>query len=258
MGYFEKLEHAPADLTWNLPEQKQGTINLVGGNSKSFRTEVKISEFVAENYPVKSVFTVLPDALSSSLPSLPNLRFLSSTESGSFASADELTESLNSADYNLLLGDFSKNSITRTAVKTAVERTKAPTLITRDAVDLLTEAGPERLLMNENLLFFASLSQLQKLLRAVYYPKVLLLSSSLPQITEVLHKFTLSYPVRLITLASGQLLLAENGEIKAISLDKPGLPPISLWGGEAAAKITALNLFSPGQFFAATLSALNS
>lgn len=258
MGYFEKLEHSPADLTWNLPEQKQGTINLVGGNSKSFRTEVKISEFIAENYPVKSVFTVLPDALSSSLPSLSNLRFLSSTESGSFASADELTESLNSADFSLLLGDFSKNSITCTALRTAVKNTNTPTLITRDAVDLLTEAGPEHLLLNENLLFFASLSQLQKLLRAVFYPKVLLLSSSLPQIAEVLHKFTLSYPIRIVTLASGQILLAENGQVKAISLEKTGLTPLSIWGGEAAAKVAVLNLFSPGQFFAATLSALKS
>ena len=46
MDYFEKIEKKPSDdLSWNIPEQKRGTVNIIGGNSQNFRTEVKIAEF---------------------------------------------------------------------------------------------------------------------------------------------------------------------------------------------------------------------
>ena len=133
-----------------------------------------------------------------------------------------------------------------------------PTLITRDSVDVLAENLSEQTLMNENLMFLASMPQLIKIFRAVYYPKMILLSQSLVQVAEALHKFTLSYPASIITLHNGQILLAKNGLVKAVPLEKTNYTPLSIWQGELAAKIVAMNLYNPDQFLDATISAIFS
>lgn len=257
MEYFEKVENKPSgDLEWNIPEQKFGTVNIIGGNSQNFRTPVKISEFLIGKYPVETLRTVLPDALKDKLPEMPNFVFLKSTNSGSFLDAEELESCFGSADFNILIGDLSKNTETMKAVRSASEIAASPLLITRDAVDLIAENGPEKLLMNEKIIFFASMPQLIKLLRAVYYPKMLLLSQSLVQVVEVLHKFTLSYPVSIITLHSDQILVAKNGIVKSVPLEKTGYSAFMVWGGELAAKITAMNLYNPENFLDATIFSL--
>lgn len=257
MDYFMRVEKGNyEDLTWNIPEQKQGIVNVIGGNSQNFRTEVRTAEFITVNYPIKEVRLVLPNALKNNLPDLPNLVFLPSTDSGSFNESQELNDVFNSADFNLLLGDLSKNSVTGTAVAGACRRSEKMTLLTRDAVDIVADNDPERTLMNENLFFFTSMAQLQKLLRAVYYPKMLLLTQSLVQVSEVLHKFTLSYPVKLVTLHDGQILLAENGTVRVVSIEESGYSPVTIWSGELAAKITVLNLFNPNNFLPASTTAV--
>lgn len=257
MDYFTRVEKGNyEDLTWNIPEQKQGIVNIIGGNSQNFRTEVRTAEFITANYPVKEVRLVLPNALKNNLPDLPNLVFLPSTDSGSFNESQELSDVFNSADFNLLLGDLSKNSVTGTAVASACRRSEKMALLTRDTVDILSDNGPERTLMNENLIFFTSMAQLQKLLRAVYYPKMLLLTQSLVQVSEVLHKFTLSYPVKLVTLHDGQILLAENGIIRVVSIKESSYSPVTIWSGELAAKMTVLNLFNPNNFIQASITAI--
>jgi hypothetical protein len=259
MDYFEKIEEKPGDdMFWNVPEKKQGTVNVVGGNTQSFRTEIKVSEFLASQYPIENLNVVLPDVLKNQLPTLPNFRFLKSTDSGSFMDEKELLEVINSADYNLVLGDMSKNTVTGKALASACHFAEKPLILTRDAVDLLINNQPEKNLMNENIVYFASMAQLQKLLRAVYYPKMLLLSQSLVQAADVLHKFTLSYPISIITLHNEQVLVAKNGAVKAVSLEKTGYSPIMFWHGELAAKILALNLYNPERFMDATISAIFS
>ena len=264
MDYFTKIEAKPKDdLTWNIPEKKQGVVNIIGGNSRSFKTEVKVAEFLSEKYPVETVNLVLPDSLKNSLPTLSNFLFLPSTESGSFAESQELIDVFNEADFNLVLGDFSKNSITKNAVASAYKSSDNSgagkmCLITRDAVEVIADTEPERILMNENLILLASMPQLIKLLRAAYYPKMLLLSQSLIQVSEVLHKFTLSYPVSVITLHNEQIIIAKNGQVVDIPLEKSKFTPLSLWQGECAAKILALNMYNPNNFINATANAIFS
>ena len=79
--------------------------------------------------------------------------------------------------------------------------------------------------MNPNLVIFGSMVQLQKVFRAVYYPKMIVLSQSLVQVAEALHKFTLSYPVSLITLHNEQIVIAQNGSINVIPLNKTSYSP---------------------------------
>ncbi len=256
MDYFEKVEKNPdEDLGWNIPERAQGSVNIIGGNANSFRTEIKVAEFLANHYKIKEVNVILPDALKGKLPDLPNIQFLPSTESGSFDESQELINVFGTAEFNLILGDLSKNSMTARALASAYKSSEKSLLITRDAVDLLTETGAEKTLMNENLVLFASVAQLQKLLRAIYYPKMLLLSQSLVQVAEVLHKFTLSYPISVVTLHNEQILIASSGTVRAMPLSKTGYAPLDFWNGELAAKITALNLFNPNNFIGATTCA---
>ena len=258
MDYFKKIDSKPSDdLLWNVPERKQGTVSIIGGNGQNFRTPVKTAEYLGEKYPVETINVVLPDALKNKLPPLPNFVFLPSTESGSF-SGEGLEKALNEADFTLLIGDISKNSITGQAVAGALKIAEKMTLITHDTVDIVAENSPERVLMNENLIFFASVPQLIKLLRAVYYPKMLLMGSSLIQTAEVLHKFTLSYPVSIITFHNDQIIIAASGEVVAVPLEKTGYSPLTLWNGELAAKIVALNLYNPNNFISSSLASLFS
>ncbi|MBQ3413474.1 hypothetical protein IJH33_01320 [Candidatus Saccharibacteria bacterium] len=254
MGFLEKLTDNPyQDLLWNVPEQKQGVVNVVGGNGQSFRTVVVTAEFLTGAYPLKEVRVTVPDALSGKLPPVPGVSFLSSTESGSFANEEELEASFGSAEWNLVVGDLSKNAITARAVREALARAERPVVLTRDTVDLVAEPGVDRLLANDKLVVFGSLVQLSKLLHAAYYPKVLMASQSLVQVAEALHKFTLSYPARVVTLHDGQILVCAEGRVVAFSLELTGYSPFMLWSGECAARIVAMNLFCPGKFVEATV-----
>ena len=257
MEYFDKIEkNCYEDLRWNVPERKQGIVNIVGGNSQRFREEVKVAEYLSSAYPLETVRLVLPESLRGKLPELPNILFLPATSAGSFDESQGLVDVFGGADYNLVLGDLSRNAVTGRAIAGAVKGSEKMVLVTRDAVDLLSENMPERVLMNENLVIFGSVMQLMKLLRAVYYPKMLLASQSLVQVAEVLHKFTLSYPVGVMTLHDGQILVAKDGTVKAVALANSGYSPMTLWSGELAAKIVAMNLYNPNQFIPATVCAV--
>lgn len=255
--YYTKLDKNPyADLSWNIPEQKQGEINVFGGNDKSFNTEIRIAESIEKNYPIKNTKLFLPDTLKNKLPQLENIFFVPSTESGSIGDSEIFTTAFNTSDFNLVLGDFSKNSITASVVSKACALTEKPTLIIRDAVDLIVSSNTEEILMNENITIFASTAQLQKLFQSVYYPKIITLSQPLMQIVESLHKFTLSYPATLIVFNNGQLLIAKNGEIVGIPLELTKYSLITLWSGEIASKIAIYNIYNPNNTLKATISAI--
>ena len=257
MDYMKKYDKNPSeDLYWNIPETKHGTVGVVGGNSQMFRNSIKIAEYLTTKYPLKEARLILPNALEGKLPPLDNLTFLHSTESGSFADGEEIVAAMDTNDFNLLIGDFSRNNITAKAVAGASQSSAKPTLLTRDAADLIAAPGAEKTLLNENLIIMASVAQLQKLFRAVYYPKVLLLTQPLLQVADAIHKFTLSYPVSIITLHDGQILIAKNGEVVVVPLSKSGYSPLTIWNGELAAKITTLNLYNPNNFVAASIAAV--
>ena len=257
MDYFKKIEeNTYKDLAWNIPETKKGMVNVIGGNKQNFRAVIKTAEYLSANLPIQTIRIVMPDSLKSQLPDLPNLMFLNSTESGSFAEDDRLLEIMGVGDYNLVIGDWSKNAVTAKVLADALEKVEIPTMITRDSVDLMTEEKVDRILMNDGIVYFASLAQLQKVLRAVYYPKMLLMTQSLMQVAEVLHKFTLSYPAKIITLHSGQVLIAENGKVFAMPFEKTRQTMLTFWNGELAGKLVVYNLYNPDQFIEASVAGL--
>lgn len=258
MDFLEKITKNPYEnLYWNIPEgQKKGELLILGGNEKNFRTPVKISEFAAEKFPLKSVRTAMADGLKSKFPPLENLVFLKTTDVGTFADAKELQSLIDAADFSLIVGDLSKNSVTSKAFLSALQDSEKPVLITRDTVDLIADSRGETVLMRPDFTIMGSIPQWQKLLHSIYYPKMLQPSQSLVQVAETFHKFTLSYPAQVITLHEGQIVVAKNGMVKVVALADSGYNPLTFWNGELAAKIAAMNIFSPNQFLEATVAGL--
>ena len=254
--YLTKLENTDKfnSLAWNIPEQKTGTINIIGGHSGGFFAPLQNAEYLSSSFPVKSVNLLLPDALKNKLPgNLPGLYLLPSTDSGSLAKSESLSEHLKTADFSILIGDLSKNSATTIALAEAIKNSDHPVLITRDSIDLLL---PEMntLIEKDNLFIVGSLVQIQKLFRAVYYPKMIMLSMPLLPAAEALHKFTLSYPITILTFHNGQILIANQGEVLILPLEKTPYSgqPIKLWSGDLACRIAALNLYNPNKKIEAT------
>ena len=97
-----------------------------------------------------------------------------------------------------------------------------------------------------------ALSLLMLMVASVPFPVVVVVLRML-LLSEVLHKFTLSYPVGVVTLHDGQILVAKDGTVKAVALVNSGYSPIMFWSGELAAKIVAMNLYNPSQFISATV-----
>lgn len=274
LSYWQKAKQPLfTDLAWNLPERKTGRVAVLGGNSQSFSTPIRISEYLARQFPIQTVATLLPDALRPQLPPLPNLTFFPSTASGSFDRSPALRAALADPDAALFIGDLSKNSATTIALAeairpaqlehpanqgTATSRSATPSpllVLARDSLDALAPEA-SNWLNRDRLIIVASLLQLQKLLRAIYYPRMIMLSQPLVPALETLHKFTLSYPVTLCTFHQGQIITAHQGQVITTPLELTTYSPLTLWSGQLAANILALNLYNPSHPLEATTAAL--
>lgn len=258
LDYWTKItERKPyADLEWNIPEQKTGTVNVIGGNSSSFAVVAKTAEFISSSFPVHNLNILLPDSLRNKVPGIPGINFLASTESGSFAKSPLMVDFVESADFSIFIGDLSKNSATSIAISDAIKNSTKKVLLTRDAIDII---GPEmaNIIEREDLFIVGSMAQLQKLFRSVYYPKMILLSEPLLPAIETLHKFTLSYPITIVTFHQEQIIIAHAGKINTIPIANTKYNPLSLWNGELAAKVAMNNLYTPGKPLEATTFSIN-
>lgn len=255
LDYWQKLDEAiDPNIFWNVPEQKTGVIQIIGGNANSFSTEIKQAEYL-NSLPIKEVRLLLPDALRSKVPPVPGINFAPSTESGSFDKSNELKFAIDDADITLLSGDFSKNSATSVALSNALKETIKPVVLVRDAIDSVADSA-EEFIEKGNITLVATMPQLQKLFRSLLYPKMIMLSSPLMPIVETLHKFTLSYPVTILTFHQEKIIAANNGNVITTSIDKTDYTPIALFVGNLASKVAALELWNPGKSFEATQSAL--
>lgn len=255
LDYWIKSDKAISeDVFWNIPEQKTGTVQIIGGNSNSFSTEIKQAEFL-NSLPLKEVRLLLPDSLRSKVPPVPGINFAPSTESGSFDKSSEIKFAINDADITLLSGDFSKNSKTSIAISNAIKESTKPIVMVRDTIDVIADSA-EDFMEKGNITIVATMAQLQKLFKSILYPKMILLSSPLMPVVETLHKFTLSYPVTILTCHEGKIIVANNGKIITTSLSETNYAPIELFIGNLASKIAALQLFAPGKPLETTQSAI--
>ena len=226
------------DAMWSKPERRDlaGKLAIIGGNSQAF-VAVAAAHKTAFLAGVGTAKIVLPESLKKTLPAplaaqLTDVTFSPAGPSGGFA-ATALPDWLAAADWAdvvLFIGDSGANSETAALLETFLARnTETPVIITRDAVDLVQHSA-ESILHRAPTHLVVSFSQLQKLFRAVYYPKVLTFNQGIKQIAETLHKFTITYPITLSLWHNDHLFVAHSGQV----ITQEFTAPLRVWSGEIA------------------------
>lgn len=230
------------DIEWNKPEQRnlRGTLGIIGGNKLSFAG-------VAEAYSTAlaagagQVKVLLPDALRKTIPpSITEAVFAPNNVSGSL-SRDALDDMQILGAWSsgiLLAGDAGRSSETAIVYDDFIGSYSDWITLTRDSADLVRRSAP-LLVERPRTLYVISFAQLQKLFQDVYYPKILTFSMQLAQLVENLHKFTLSYPVTIMTLHQGTIVIAHEGNV----ITQQWANPMAIWRGHTAARAASYLLW---------------
>ena len=226
------------NVEWNRPEQRnlRGRLGVIGGNKLGF-AGVAEAHSAAYEAGAGEVKVLLPDVLRSAVPSsITDAVFAPNNISGSL-SKDALADMQALGTWStgiLLVGDAGKSSETTVVYDDFIASYNGWITLTRDAVDLVRRSAPV-MVERERTLYVLSFAQLQKLFQDVYYPKILTFSMQLAQLVENLHKFTLSYPVTILTLHQGQLVIAHDGQVVTQKWDSP----MAIWRGHTAARASS-------------------
>lgn len=243
--YWKKqTEQAPLfpDIAWNKPEQKAhaGRLAIIGGNKLGF-VAIRDAYEVATKLGAGQIRAILPDVLKKSIPaSVIDALYLPSNPSGGFSreALPEFQAACAWADVCLLVGDAGRNSETAMAFE-LLQADGAHLVITRDAVDLLMPAMI-RFVERDKTTLVLSFAQLQKLFQSVYYPKILSFSMQLLQLVETLHKFTITYPVTIVTYHQEKLIVAHDGQVVTQEFTQP----MAIWRGITATRAATYLLWN--------------
>ena len=233
------------DIEWNKPEQRlhAGKLAIIGGNKLGF-VAIRDAYEVANDMGAGQIRAILPDVLKKTIPSSAvDAIFLPSNVSGGFSRAalPEFHAACQWADLCLLIGDAGRNSETAMALESLLDGSDQ-LVVTRDAVDLLMPTMI-RVVNREQTTLVISFAQLQKIFQSVYYPKILSFSMQLMQLVETLHKFTITYPVTIVTFHNSQLIVAHGGTVLTHEFDEP----MAIWRGITATRAASYLLWNPKQ-----------
>ena len=248
--YYSFWKKQPADsplfpdIEWSKPEQraKAGRLAIIGGNKLGF-AGVAEAYGIAISTGVGESKALLPDALRRTIPKTMTAAIFAPTNPSGSLSKDALTEmaALGSwADSVLLIGDAGRSGETAVLYEQFISTYHGQLVITRDAIDLVKNSA-QLLVERPETVLVAAFAQLQKIFQAVYYPKVLTFSMQLTNLVEALHKFTLTYPVTIVTLHKDTLLISHGGEV----ITTPWDSPMAIWRGSVAAKAACYWLWNP-------------
>ncbi|MCL2444581.1 hypothetical protein FWD07_00475 [Candidatus Saccharibacteria bacterium] len=234
------------EIEWNRPEQKSlaGKMAVIGGNGLGFNA-VSMGFAAAERIGVGEVRVLMPDVLKKKVPGGAGMIFAGSNGSGGFGkeALSEMRAVGTWADVSVLVGDLGKNSETAVVVEEFLDLT-GQVVVTRDTVDLVMDAAG-KLVEREGTVLVLTMGQVQKLFRAVYYPKMVTFSMQLVNLVEVLHKFTVTYPVGVMTFHQGNLMAAKSGEVVTMKIEETRWSPLTLWSGEVTVRIAAYWAWNP-------------
>lgn len=245
------------DIEWNKPERhdQSGRLAIIGGNKLGF-AGVAEAYTVASGVGVGEVRALLPDALRRTIPStITDTIFAPTNPSGSLA-RDALNEMRVLGEWAqgaLLIGDAGRNSETALVYDDFIRDYSGQLTITRDAIDLVkNNASP--LVERPDTLMAASFAQVQKLFQSVYYPKIITFSMHLGQLVEALHKFTITYPVHIVTLHRDTIIIASGGSI----ITQDWNAPMLIWRGTTATTAASYWLWNPSLPLEAIATSLTS
>ena len=212
------------EIAWSKPEQRSqaGHLGIVGGNKLGF-AGVAEAYTIALKTGVGTATVLLPDVLKKTIPTtILDTRFGTTTPSGSLAkdALPMLRALAHESGAMLLIGDAGRNSETAVLYEQFLSDYTGMVTLSRDAIDLVKN-NAQLLVDRPNTLLVASFAQVQKLFQAVYYPKMLTFSMQLLQLVEALHKFTITYPVTIMTLHKDTLIVAHGGQVVTQSWESP-------------------------------------
>lgn len=241
------------DVEWNRPEQRtlRGRLGIIGGNKLGF---AGVAEAYSTAYSAGAgeVKVLLPDILRKTIPAtITEATFAPNNISGSL-SKEALgdMQALGAWSTGILLaGDTGKSSETTVVYDDFIGSYGGWITLTRDAVDLVRRSAPV-LVERPHTLYVISFAQLQKLFQDVYYPKILTFSMQLAQLVENVHKFTLSYPITIMTLHQGHIAIAHEGQVVTQKWENP----MAIWRGHTAARAASYLLWHSKPLEALTAS----
>ena len=232
--------------TWQ-PEQRRfaGKLLIIGGNRGAFFAVAKAME-IANKMGVGDVRVLLPDSLRGKLPKIPEIYFAKAEASGAFGNSaiQEMIAQMEWAEAVLIAGDLGKNAETSVVFAKFMKICDKPVFVVRDGVDVLTPDVMNWSMRETPMTVFATMSQLQKMLRTMYYPKVITLSMPMNQLVETLHKFTLSFALTLVTFHEGQIVIARDGQVISEDIGDTEYTQITLWDGGLQARAAVLSLWN--------------
>lgn len=232
------------------PEQRRfaGKLLLIGGNKGSFYAVANAMQ-VAKKRGVGEVRAVMPKSLRGMVPSMPEIVFAEAEASGAFGKSalPELVSFLEWADALVIVGDLGRNAETSMMLADFLKRCDKPIYMMRDAIDAAASDVAEWSMREAPTTLLVTVPQLQKLLRTMYYPKVITLSMPTNQLVETLHKFTLSFPMTIATYHNEQIIIAQNGEVISESIKDTEFTPINLWDGKILIDAAILKLWNTAQ-----------
>lgn len=246
------------DIDMMAPEQRRfaGKLLIIGGNKGMFFAVASALE-AAKKFGVGEARALMPDALKNQVPSTPELYFAEAETSGAFGrlALQEMLRQAEWADAVLLIGDSGKNAETSLVFAEFMDKCQKPVYITRDAVETVTPSAVDWAMRDYETGLLLTMPQLQKMLRMMYYPKVITLSMPTNQLVETLHKFTLSYPVAVATFHNDLIVVAEKGVVVTQSISDTNLTPISIWSGALLVQAVIVRLWNPEKDFYKVFSA---
>jgi NAD(P)H-hydrate repair Nnr-like enzyme with NAD(P)H-hydrate dehydratase domain len=242
------------DIEWSKPEQKSlaGSLLIIGGNKLGFAAVATAYES-ALKAGIGQCRVVLPDVLKKSIDSSTfDCVFAASNPSGGFSkdAIGELKAYMAWADGVLFIGESGRNAETAIAYEQLLGIDRH-IILTRDALDLVRRQASQWL-ENPQLCAVATFAQLQKIFQEVHYPKMLLFRMQLAQLVEALHKFTITYPAKIVTLHQGQLIVAHDGEVSTT----PCEDNLVIWRGLVATRAGVYVVQHPAKQFEALTSAV--
>lgn len=232
------------DIEWNKPERhdQSGRLAIIGGNKLGF-AGVAEAYTVATTAGIGEVRALLPDALRKTIPTtITDTIFAPTNPSGSLAKG-ALTEMRALGEWAqgvILVGDAGRNSETALVYDDFIRDYAGQLTITRDAIDLVKN-NSSLLVERPDTLVVASFAQVQKLFQSVYYPKIITFSMHLGQLVEALHKFTITYPVHIVTLHRDTIIIASGGSVVTQAWDNP----MMIWRGTVATRAASYWLWNP-------------
>lgn len=243
-------------LMWSKPENRvsAGKLLIVGGNLHGFAAPAEVYNEVLK-VGVGAARVLLPDATKKMVGSiLRDVEFVPSTPSGSFAQSalSDLLENASWADGVTFAGDMGRNSETAILIEKFLDKYSGQVAFTKDAADYAVQL-PTAILNRENTLVVITIAQLQRLFVAAKQSQAIKFSIDLINLVQLLHEFTETYKISIITKHLDKIVVATGGEV---SSSDTNLQNEDMWRVKTAAHAAVWWLQNPSKTFEALTTSL--